>query len=98
MDDDPVRIPGRSLQVEAGLQTFEPRHDHESIDRGRQPAMRPADPLHLALASHYRCDFLVTWNCRHLANAEIAERLEEFVSQLGFRMPALCTPEQLMGS
>ena len=39
------------------------------IDRHVMPADPSGDALHLALASYHRCDFLVTWNCRHLANA-----------------------------
>lgn len=43
-------------------------------------------------------DFLLTWNCKHIANAEVIERLEAVCLELGYRMPFLCTPEQLMGS
>lgn len=39
------------------------------ISRQVMPADPAGDALHLALASFHRCDFLVTWNCRHLANA-----------------------------
>jgi predicted nucleic acid-binding protein len=39
------------------------------IARHVMPADPAGDALHLALASYHRCDFLVTWNCRHLANA-----------------------------
>jgi len=39
------------------------------IRRSVMPTNPAGDALHLALASHYRCDFLLTWNCKHLANA-----------------------------
>jgi hypothetical protein len=42
-------------------------------------------------------DYLLTWNCRHIANAEIMGRLAEVAGELGYRLPTLCTPEQLMG-
>jgi hypothetical protein len=42
-------------------------------------------------------DFLLTWNCRHIANAEVMDRLEAVCLEAGFQMPILCTPEQLMG-
>jgi hypothetical protein len=41
--------------------------------------------------------FLLTWNCRHIANAEVMDRLEAVCLEVGFQMPTLCTPEQLMG-
>jgi hypothetical protein len=40
---------------------------------------------------------LLTWNCKHIANAEVVQRLEAVCLELGYRMPVLCTPEQLMG-
>jgi hypothetical protein len=55
------------------------------------------DALHVAVATAQGMDFLVTWNCRHIANAEVVERLEAVCLELGYRMPVLCTPEQLMG-
>lgn len=53
------------------------------------------DALHLALASFYRMDFLLTWNCRHLANANKARHLRELNLQLGLSVPQLVTPHQL---
>jgi hypothetical protein len=41
-------------------------------------------------------DFLVTWNCRHLANAVHQHRIEEVVETQGYRCPVICTPEELM--
>ena len=55
------------------------------------------DALHLALASHYRCDFLVTWNCRNLANANKFDHIRRINTLLGLFVPALVTPLELMG-
>jgi len=55
------------------------------------------DALHVAIATVEGMDFLLTWNCRHIANAEIMRRLEAACLELGYRMPLLCTPEQLVG-
>jgi hypothetical protein len=41
---------------------------------------------------------LLTWNCRHLANAQIVRRIEVVCDQLSERMPLICTPEELMGN
>ncbi len=55
------------------------------------------DALHLALASYHRCDFLVTWNCRHLANANKFDHIRRVNTMLGLFVPALVTPLELLG-
>jgi predicted nucleic acid-binding protein len=66
-----------------------------------QHRVMPADPggdaLHLALASHHKCDFLVTWNCRHLANANKFGHIRRVNALLGLYVPALVTPLELLG-
>jgi hypothetical protein len=63
--------------------------------------LMPADPagdaLHLALASYHRCDFLVTWNCQHLANANKFGHLRRVNGLLGLYVPVLATPLELLG-
>jgi len=60
------------------------------------PQDRRGDALHLALASQYRCDILLTWNCLHLANANKVRHIQRVNSLLGLPVPVLCTPLQLM--
>lgn len=60
------------------------------------PANPPEDALHLALASWHRCDFIVTWNCRHLANPNKAVHIRRINTQLGLYVPRLVTPEELL--
>jgi predicted nucleic acid-binding protein len=63
--------------------------------------LMPADPggdaLHLALASYHKCDFLVTWNCQHLANANKFGHVRRLNALLGLFVPALVTPLELLG-
>jgi predicted nucleic acid-binding protein len=63
--------------------------------------LMPADPggdaLHLALASYHKCDFLVTWNCRHLANANKFGHIRRVNTMLGLFTPLLVTPLELLG-
>lgn len=60
----------------------------------------PSDPggdaLHLALASVHRCDYLLTWNCRHLANAKKTVHIRRINEQLGLFVPVLTTPLELL--
>ncbi len=62
--------------------------------------LMPADPagdaLHLALASYHKCDFLLTWNCRHLANANKFAHIRRINGILGLFVPALVTPLELL--
>lgn len=61
------------------------------------PAAPGGDALHLALASYHKCDFLVTWNCRHLANANKFGHIRRINTMLGLFVPALVTPLELLG-
>ncbi len=54
------------------------------------------DALHLALASYHKCDFLLTWNCRHLANANKFDSIRLVNASLGLFTPDLVTPLELM--
>jgi hypothetical protein len=66
-----------------------------------QHKLMPGDPggdaLHLAVASYHKCDFLVTWNCRHLANANKFGHIRRVNTLLGLYVPALVTPLELLG-
>jgi hypothetical protein len=61
------------------------------------PADPAGDALHLALASYHRCDFLVTWNCKHLANANKFGHIRRVNGLLGLLNPSLVTPLELLG-
>ena len=63
---------------------------------GLLPATADSDGTHIALASLYEMDILLTWNSRHIANAAIRERLRKIVEAAGFALPVICTPEELM--
>ena len=61
------------------------------------PRAPVGDAMHLALASFYKCDFLLTWNCRHLANDSKFERIREVNTRLGLFVPTLVTPLEMLG-
>jgi predicted nucleic acid-binding protein len=54
------------------------------------------DALHLATASFHGCDFLLTWNCKHLANANKFSHIRRLNTLLGLYVPALITPVELL--
>ena len=56
------------------------------------------DAAHVAVSAVHSIDYLLTWNCKHLANAQIARRIAVVCKKLGHKMPIICTPEELMGA
>jgi len=66
------------------------------LTSGLLPASADRDATHIALASAYEMDILLTWNCRHIANATIQRRLRKLVETAGFILPVICTPEELL--
>ena len=61
------------------------------------PRKVAGDAAHIAIATVYGCEYLLTWNCRHIANAELHRAMRQVVERHGFDLPSLCTPEELMG-
>jgi len=63
--------------------------------------LMPVDPtgdaLHLALASYYHCDFMLTWNCKHIANANKFSHIRRINGILGLFVPSLVTPLEFIG-
>jgi predicted nucleic acid-binding protein len=55
------------------------------------------DALHLALASYHKCDILLTWNCKHLANANKFNHIRYVNTMLSLYTPAIVTPLELLG-
>jgi len=73
----------------------------EIVEAYIQHHVMPNDPigdaLHLALASYHKCDFLLTWNCQHLANANKFGHIKRINTILGLFVPTLTTPLELLG-
>jgi predicted nucleic acid-binding protein len=67
------------------------------ISRNGLPVNARVDALHVALAAVHGIDYLLTWNCRHLANAQLLERVRSVCHELGFDAPTICTPLELSG-
>ena len=69
----------------------------EIINSGAMPPRAVRDAAHIAIATASQMDYLLTWNCKHLANAQIIRRVAVVCNQEGYNMPVICTPEELMG-
>ena len=73
---------------------------HDIVETYIKRKLMPADilgnALHLAIASFHGCDFLLTWNCKHLANANKFSHIRRLNALLGLYVPALITPVELL--
>jgi hypothetical protein len=61
------------------------------------PPRAVRDAAHVSVAAVHDVDYLLTWNCTHLANAQVIRRVSVVCIREGFHMPTICTPEELMG-
>jgi len=98
---DPTEVQKR-LAIISGLPALDITADATSLTQaimaaGILPAHATRDAAHVAVAAVQGVDYLLTWNCKHLANAQIARRIALVCERLGYRMPIICTPEELMG-
>jgi predicted nucleic acid-binding protein len=65
--------------------------------RSNLPPKARVDAIHIAAATVHGMDYLLTWNCKHIANAQIQGKLAEISLDFGYVLPILCTPNELMG-
>jgi len=98
---DPTEVEKR-LAIISDMAALEITEEAESLTQailagGILPPRAVRDAAHVAVATVHAVDYLLTWNCRHLANAQIARRIALVCERLGYRMPIICTPEELMG-
>jgi predicted nucleic acid-binding protein len=67
------------------------------LSRSNLPAKASDDAVHIAAATVHGLDYLLTWNCKHIANAQIQRKLEVISLDFGYRLPVICTPYELLG-
>lgn len=60
------------------------------------PTRARADAYHLATASFHRLDYLVSWNCTHIASGRVRRIVQEINGERGIPVPVICTPRELM--
>ena len=66
------------------------------VDSGAVPRTAAEDALHIAVAAVHGVDYLLTWNCKHIANASRRQAIECACRDAGCEPPVICTPEELM--
>ena len=99
-DGDPAAVQRRLAAIE-GVPALTVNDEAQALARqmirsGPIPKEYPEDALHIAICALNGIDYLVTWNCTHLANATIRRQVERFLETAGYACPVICTPEELM--
>jgi hypothetical protein len=60
------------------------------------PVKAEFDALHVAVAAYHGVDYLLTWNCTHIANARTLPKIQKVLSKIGYPSPTVCTPEEMV--
>ncbi len=67
------------------------------LAKSNLPSKASDDALHIAAATVYGLSYLLTWNCKHIANAQIQKKLSQISNDAGYELPTICTPYELLG-
>ena len=101
LDQAPSPKREQALNLIRGLEVLPPDPEIDEIvavylAHKLMPVEALGDAHHLALASYHHCDMLVTWNCKHIANANKLPHIRRVNALLGWETPALVTPLELL--
>jgi len=99
--DGDAQAAQQRLEVLAAMTMLEIKEEavslaEELVQAGALPAKAANDALHIAVAAIHRVPYLLTWNCRHMANATMRAQIETVCASQGFKAPIICTPEEMM--
>jgi predicted nucleic acid-binding protein len=91
----------KRLAVLEGLTSIEVTEEafglaRKLVELGAMPKKAAEDAAHIAIAVANGIDYLVTWNCRHIANATKRSHIEWICRNAGYRPVIICTPDELM--
>ena len=85
-----VALPRLELTEQVGILA------RDLVQAGLIPEKAASDAIHIAVACVHQMDYLVTWNFKHIANPYTRDRLQTMVADTGFRLPVMCSPEELI--
>lgn len=92
----------RRISALSGIEVLPLNDDALSLSKalimeGGVPQKALDDSLHISIAAVHSIDFLLTWNCKHIDNAEMKPKIRDICENYGFRCPEIATPIELMG-
>ncbi|MEH2297071.1 type II toxin-antitoxin system VapC family toxin [Nostoc sp.] len=97
-----AEVATQRIEILRGFQLLEINHAvrdlaAQFLARSNLPPKADIDAIHIATATVHGLDYLLTWNCKHIANAQIQGKLAEISLDFGYELPILCTPYELLG-
>jgi predicted nucleic acid-binding protein len=97
-----AEIAARRLKIIQDLPCLELYQDINNLAaqfllKSNLPQKASDDATHIAAATVYGLDYLLTWNCKHIANAQIQKKLAQISADVGYELPTICTPYELLG-
>lgn len=99
-DGDPILAAERLQSLEGiALLPLDPEISKiasEIMARAILPPQALVDALHIAMVAHHKVQYLMTWNCKHIANAKILPRIYDVLKDQGCPIPIICTPEEMV--
>lgn len=96
-------IAAKRLELLKGIILLEPTEKAQELTiqfltKSNLPPKATNDAAHIAIATVHGMDYLLTWNCKHIANAQIQKKLSQISASFGYELPTICTPYELMGA
>jgi len=97
-----IEMAARRLEILQNLSVLELTEAVQNLGvqfltRSNLPSKAADDAIHIAAATVHGIDYLLTWNCKHIANAQIQRKLAQICLDFGYKLPTICTPYELMG-
>lgn len=91
----------RRINVLSGIPEIEITEEVEIfagilLDKIPLPYKAKIDALHIAVATLGGMNYLLTWNCKHIANAALRSRIDAICRESGYEPPIICTPQELL--
>jgi predicted nucleic acid-binding protein len=86
---------GNEEQARKRLRVLEETESLEITER-TLPQIAPEDAIHIAVAIVNGIDYLISWNCKHIANAKMRGKIEQVCLSCGYEPIIICTPEELL--
>lgn len=95
-------IANQRLSLLQNITLLEPNEAAEQLvnqflTKSNLPPKAANDAAHIAIATVHGMDYLLTWNCKHIANAQIQKKLTQICLDFGYELPTICTPYELIG-
>lgn len=97
-----AEIAAKRLEIIQNLPLLDLNQDVKNLAaqfllKSNLPPKASDDATHIAAATVHRLNYLLTWNCKHIANAQIQKKLSQISGDLGYELPTICTPYELLG-